>query len=148
MLKQFAYISSQVIDFSQSELHDLMKQARLKNKRLELTGLLLFDKGVFLQVLEGPTESIDLITLHISEDRRHKNMDIIFTNSSLREREFANWSMGLQILGSNNHKEYVELDNRIKELLTKAQPNAQEAHTLITNYTKLKNSYVNLNYPY
>jgi hypothetical protein len=45
MLYQFAYISHQVKCFSETDLQQLMVKARIKNKCLELTGLLSFDKG-------------------------------------------------------------------------------------------------------
>lgn len=145
MLHQFAYISNQTVNFSDDDLKFLMKYAREKNKRLELTGLLLYDKGTFLQILEGPEESIDSMISDISSDSRHENMDIVFRNDKLYEREFANWRMGLQILGSYNNNDYAQLDNRIKDLLNKAKPSGRETHELLTNYTRLKNSYINLN---
>lgn len=147
MLHQFAYISDQVQKFSEQDLKQLMVQARAKNKKMELTGLLLFDKGTFLQVLEGPADAIAEMTAIIQSDQRHESMDIIYTNDQLHEREFANWRMGLNILNESNPSDYQALDTRVKKLLNEAEPNGELAHQLLTQYTNLKNSYVNLNGP-
>ncbi|GEM_PF-1318862 len=145
MLHQFAYISNEKQYFTDEDLRVLMMRAREKNKRMELTGLLLYDNGAFLQVLEGPQDSIEIMKQELLNDSRHENMDVIYSSDKLFEREFANWRMGFQILGSHKNKDYLSLDDRVKELLKKAKPNGAEAHDLIAQYTQLKNSSINLN---
>lgn len=143
-LKQFTYISHQVHIFSTESLRDLMLHARRKNKRLGLTGLLLFDSPLFLQVLEGPVESIEQIISDLRADERHRDMDIIHTNDNLKEREFARWSMGCKILGDGLPNDYKELDNRVKQLLSEAHPNGDNAHQLLLEFRKMKNSYIDI----
>ncbi len=99
MLHQFAYISNEKQYFTDEDLRVLMMRAREKNKRMELTGLLLYDNGTFLQVLEGPQDSIEIMKQELLNDSRHENMDVIYSSDKLFEREFANWRMGFQILG-------------------------------------------------
>ncbi len=141
MLHQFAYTSQQAMKLTEQDLQVLLKQSRRKNKNLSLTGLLLYDKGVFLQVLEGPKESIDEIRETIKADIRHNQMDIIYTNENLHAREFSNWRMGFKILGDNTDKDFIDLDNRIKKLLDTAKPNSEQTHDLLLKYKKLKSIY-------
>lgn len=142
MLHQFAYISEEEFSFTQNSLNDLLKLARKKNKQLDLTGLLLYDNGLFFQILEGPKRSIQSIENDIRSDNRHKSMDVIYRNENLFEREFGNWRMGFKILGNNHHKDYSELDERAKDLLSKSKPNGKIAHDLLHNYAKIKSSHV------
>ena len=143
-LKQFTYVSHQVHDFSVDDLRGLMVQSRRKNKELELTGLLLFDHPLFLQVLEGPEDSIDRIANDILADSRHRDMDIIHRNNNLREREFSRWRMGCKILGDGLPDDYRELDSRIKQLLIEAKPNGDVAHQLLLEFGKMKDSFIDI----
>ncbi|WP_261841695.1 BLUF domain-containing protein [Aliamphritea ceti] len=143
-LKQFAYISHEVLDFKEEELRGLLMQSRKKNKDMGLTGLLLFDKPVFMQVLEGPAASIDQIIADISADQRHYAMDIIYTNDHLVEREFANWRMGCRILGSGTRDDYAQLDSRMRRLLSIGRPNGQLAHQVLLEFHAMKDAFLDL----
>ena len=76
-LKQLVYVSNHAIHFSDYDLSQLMKKARTKNKRLNITGLLLSDNQHFLQVIEGPEISINELISDILADERHNKIDII-----------------------------------------------------------------------
>lgn len=143
-LKQFAYISHQVHDFSDGDLRELMKQARKKNSELGLTGLLLFDKPIFFQVLEGPSESIDRMCATLEIDERHKDMEVIYTNNDLREREFARWSMGCKILGGGLPSDYKDLDERVKNIFHVSASKGKLAHQLLLDFRDMKNSFVDI----
>lgn len=54
------YGSSSTDRFSEADLVPLLQQAREKNQRLNVTGMLLYRDGNFLQVLEGERETVDL----------------------------------------------------------------------------------------
>ncbi len=143
-LKQFAYISHELLDFQEESLRGLLLQSRKKNKDMALTGLLLFDKPVFMQVLEGPAASIDQILADIRADTRHYSMDIIYTNDQLQEREFANWRMGCRILGNRSRDDYARLDSRIRRLLSVGRPNGQLAHQILLEFNAMKGAFLDL----
>ena len=46
------YVSSSTQTFTQSDLQMLLQKARDKNTQLDLTGMLLYKDGNFMQVLE------------------------------------------------------------------------------------------------
>jgi len=143
-LKQFAYVSHQVHDFSDDDLRELMRLARKKNKELGLTGLLLFDHPIFFQVLEGPPDSIDQMCATLQSDERHRDMDIIYTNDDLAVREFARWHMGCKILGNGLPGDYKDLDNRVKKIFSAAKPSGELAHQLLLEFRDMKNSFVDI----
>lgn len=143
-LKQFAYISHEMLDFQEEDLRALLLQSRKKNKDMQLTGLLLFDKPVFMQVLEGPAASIDQIQADIRADQRHYAMDIIYINDHLKEREFANWRMGCRILGNRTRDDYAQLDARIRRLLNLGRPNGQLAHQILMEFREMKDAFLDL----
>jgi hypothetical protein len=143
-LQQCVYISRQVHDFSDLDLRELLVRARRKNKELKLTGLLLFDKPMFLQVLEGPPDSISRIMDDIKSDDRHHELDIIYFDKNLKEREFARWLMGAMILGNRQSKDYKNIDSRVKDILNSAKPNGELAHQLLSDFKKMKNSFVDI----
>ena len=79
--------------FTDSELVELLKKAREKNERLDVTGCLLYHKGTFLQVLEGDEATVVELFGSIRKDTRHKEV-ICFLKRSIPEREFGEWRMG------------------------------------------------------
>jgi len=70
------------------------------NKAINVTGMLLFDSGSFLQILEGEEEQLKKLFKTISNDRRHKNIvKIVF--EAIAERKFQEWSMGYASLSKS-----------------------------------------------
>lgn len=140
-LVQFAYISREVHDFSHSDLQRMMWHARRKNRHAELTGLLLYDKPIFLQVLEGPAKSIKQIIDDLRNDERHMDMEIIYYNECLREREFARWNMGCRILGKERYSDYQALDHRVKDIFD-VVPKGEVARELLFRFKEMKDSFI------
>ena len=91
------YVSSAVNEFTKPELLALLERSRDKNGRLGITGLLLYQGGNFLQVLEGDEQSVRHLYEIIFEDPRHKDIYILF-EEFIPEREFPNWSMAFRDL--------------------------------------------------
>jgi hypothetical protein len=143
-LQQCLYVSHQVHDFSDVDLQRLLVKARRKNRELSLTGLLLFDKPMFLQILEGPPDSINRIIADIKSDDRHCDLDVIYFDEDRKEREFARWLMGAVILGNRQSNDYKNLDSRVKDILNAAKPNGKLAHQLLSDFRTMKNSFIDI----
>ncbi len=90
---QLVYISAANKDFSEIELQELLENARLNNESLNVSGMLLFHEGSFIQALEGPREAVESLYNKISEDKRHTETRVLF-RGELEERDFDTWSMG------------------------------------------------------
>ncbi|HVV70065.1 MAG TPA: BLUF domain-containing protein, partial [Verrucomicrobiae bacterium] len=71
---------------------ELLAQSRRRNALQNITGLLLYHRGGFIQVLEGPESSVQVVFESILRDPRHHSI-IKVLEGSIEEREFASWSM-------------------------------------------------------
>lgn len=87
------YSSMAVRPFSQEELTRLLTNARFKNDKLGVTGMLLYAEGSFFQVLEGGPDVLDALLATIKNDKRHDKVTVIIREPIAR-RTFANWTMG------------------------------------------------------
>jgi hypothetical protein len=86
------YASRSTEYFHEHEIPDLLQQARIANARQEITGMLLYVSGSFLQVLEGQPEMVDVVFSRIIWDKRHTQPRLI-TRESILERAFEGWTM-------------------------------------------------------
>ena len=92
-MKYLIYLSTSVCHLSEQELIKLLKTARERNKKHDVTGVLLYSGGTFVQVLEGTPEDVDYIFNLIERDLRHRNI-IKLVEELTEERNFSEWSMG------------------------------------------------------
>ncbi len=93
------YVSSATRLLTQAELVELLAQSRDKNLKLGVTGMLLYQDGNFMQVLEGEADAVrPLFYGSIMQDPRHHDI-IVLDEGELAERQFPDWSMGFRDLG-------------------------------------------------
>ena len=93
MLYQVIYVSTSSHDMSTAELTEILEQARKKNSRLNITGILLYNRGTFIQVLEGEEPALRQLLQTIQRDSRHFNL-ITIDEGEIEQRECPEWSMG------------------------------------------------------
>jgi len=74
------------------EIRIILSSARRNNPRTEVTGALLFNEGLFAQVLEGPVDSVSPIFEIIQRDPRHSDITVL-ENGEAERRDFPEWSM-------------------------------------------------------
>jgi hypothetical protein len=86
------YVSSATKPLSEEEIVEILRVARENNTRLDITGMLLYKEGNFLQVLEGPASVVDPLIAKIKKDPRHQGV-ILMSRKSIEARQFADWSM-------------------------------------------------------
>jgi hypothetical protein len=91
------YCSSATNAFSEADLVALLSQSRENNARLDITGMLLYKDGNFIQVLEGPDDAVRQLFNTISADYRHRGV-IKLLERPVEERHFADWSMAFRNL--------------------------------------------------
>lgn len=91
-LTSLIYASQSTEEFHEHEIPALLKQVRLANARYELTGMLLYIGGSFLQVLEGQVEMLDAVFSTIRRDNRHTQVTLI-AKTAILERAFEGWTM-------------------------------------------------------
>jgi len=124
------YVSAATREFTPAELDELLSVARSNNEKLGVTGMLLYDKGSFFQILEGAPETVEPLYEKIGADARHSKIAKLISEP-IETRSFADWSMGhaavslkqlSEIEGMNDffqaEKCFTELDDgRAKKLL-------------------------------
>ncbi|MBD5769455.1 BLUF domain-containing protein [Marinomonas colpomeniae] len=87
------YTSTITDKFEVSDIARILKIAREKNKAIDVTGLLSFNRRFFLQCLEGERDQVNQIYHKIATDPRHK-IPVIIDYQEITHREFDVWSMG------------------------------------------------------
>ncbi|MBS1545637.1 MAG: BLUF domain-containing protein [Bacteroidetes bacterium] len=97
------YTSHAVHPMSESELVDLLKESRSFNSIHNITGMLLYVDGKFMQVLEGDETEVLSLYENIRRDPRHRRVATIVEGHS-EDRVFKNWSMGFKSLSSREAK--------------------------------------------
>jgi hypothetical protein len=93
VMKNIVYLSTAVKLMNDDELIKILKVARENNADHNVSGVLLYSEGTFLQVLEGEDRDLDPIFSAIQKDTRHKNI-ITLIDGPITEKNFAGWSMG------------------------------------------------------
>ncbi len=87
------YGSSAMEKMSNQELLAILEKAREKNRRLNVTGMLLYKGGNFLQVLEGEADVVKSLYEVIKQDPRHHRVELI-AERPIEARSFGEWEMG------------------------------------------------------
>lgn len=77
---------------SDDDLNALVSSARARNHALGVTGLLLYDRGRFLQTIEGPVDCIERIWGSIQQDERHERIEVL-THHLVGSRLFSQWDL-------------------------------------------------------
>jgi hypothetical protein len=91
------YLSRATQPFSEAALLDLLQYARHYNAQHDITGILAYGNGQFMQVLEGEQSTIAALYEHIAHDPRHDNL-VRFADKTIAQRSFTDWSMAFSAL--------------------------------------------------
>ena len=111
MFNYLLYYSFSKSRISNDELIKLLKKSRDWNKRQNITGILIyrfspnFNRGNFLQIVEGSKKSVSNVWRRISKDSKHHTVTILEEGFN-EKRIFPNWSMGFKNL---NNIEFAKL---------------------------------------
>jgi hypothetical protein len=86
------YLSSESYPYTEGDLATSLMNWRANNRRLEITGVLLYREGQILQLLEGTDDAVRIKYAAIERDPRHKQVNKL-CEEMITERQFPNWSM-------------------------------------------------------
>jgi hypothetical protein len=75
-----------------AEVTKILEASRRNNSRVAVTGALIFNGGMFAQVLEGARRDIEAAFERIQRDERHGDVEVLALEE-LQNRGFASWSM-------------------------------------------------------
>lgn len=89
---ELVYYSIANADFAESEILRMLDSARKFNKEQDITGCLLYHKGVFVQLLEGERTKVESLYQKISSDERHNHVTLL-ASAPKESRVFGYWEM-------------------------------------------------------
>jgi len=115
-MKQLAYMSTAVTLMNDGQLLEILKVARNRNADHDVTGILLYSEGTFIQALEGDEQSVDMIFASIENDPRHKSI-IKLVDKPLHERNFQDWRMGFAVIDEDRAKEVAGFLSSTNEIV-------------------------------
>lgn len=98
MLITLIYGSNATRNLSDAELVDILSKSHKNNLTLDVTGMLLYHDGNFLQVLEGDEQVVTDLYDRILRDPRHENL-LTYIKQPIKERVFGKWEMGFIDVG-------------------------------------------------
>lgn len=96
-----AYVSAATDDVAEQDVAAILVQARANNERDGLTGALLYHAGRFVQILEGPEETVRARFARIADDPRHRVVQTM-REKQIAERQFPQWTMGFRPLSDTS----------------------------------------------
>ena len=101
---QLVYVSISDLEFDNQDIMNLLDVAREKNSQLDITGMLIYKDGIFMQLLEGKKEVVrNVYDNTIVHDRRHSNCRVILEAEG-NERLFRSWTMAYKDVHESEHK--------------------------------------------
>lgn len=90
------------------ELSALLSEARSFNSAHAITGMLLYENGNFMQLLEGQKETVLELYSRIQSDPRHHNIYTI-AQGEQAEKSFADWSMGFCYMNDGKFEKSLDM---------------------------------------
>lgn len=93
MLTRLRYISKFAHAMSPAELEELVQKSATKNKKRDITGVLMATGELFFQIIEGPAEAVDTLWSEIIRDGRHTELLLLDMEKGDLTRMFPDWSM-------------------------------------------------------
>lgn len=90
--KRLIYSSCGQGALSEDDVASIYAASRRNNGIDGVTGILLVENRRFLQLLEGPAESVDVTFARIRTDERHRDI-VVLDEQCQAERVFADWAM-------------------------------------------------------
>lgn len=96
MLERLVYVSQAADDLSEEEVRRIVARAQMRNRQLDVTGMLLLVRSEFVQVLEGRSAALDQVVGYISRSPRHHGIELI-DRQPVTTRRFDRWAMGLLV---------------------------------------------------
>ncbi len=113
---QLIYRSKAPSDIKTEMIKEIIDEAIAFNNQVGITGCLVYDRGYFLQLLEGEEEAVDQLYRKIKKDARHSEAEILSTGYT-KNRIFESWKMGyVELLAKTTAEKEEIAKNARKEL--------------------------------
>lgn len=104
-------------EMSDEHLKNLLATARTRNITSNITGMLLFKNGFFMQALEGEKDVIENTFDKVVKDPRHRDVLVVY-KKPIEQRRFPEWEMGFNKIDDKN----AELIEGFSDFLNRPTP--------------------------
>jgi hypothetical protein len=94
-----------------AEVDKILEASRRNNSRVAVTGALIFNGGVFAQVLEGARNDIETTFERIQRDERHGDVEVLACEEA-QSRGFPSWSMAFVGRSRENEKLFAHIGRK------------------------------------
>ena len=111
MIRTLVYISNAVKLIEDIQLEKLFHEKIVNNTFHNITGILLYKEGTFIQILEEDCESKFALTEYIKSDNHHNNITKLL-DKRIESRIFSNFRAAS--LNGSNSREIEMLENVLK----------------------------------
>lgn len=113
------------------ELEEILQHARGSNATKGITGALIYVDGVFLQILEGETDTVQELMARISKDVRHETVTVL-KQGEISSAIFSDWKMAYVSATPQQVAEWAGLSGTIAipEILTDMRQDPQRTAQL------------------
>lgn len=112
-IRQLIYRSQKAESFPESELHALLHGCKEANTAHEITGILFYIDGHFIQCIEGSVADVEQLLSNIIHDARNINV-VVLSDMMLVERAFPTWWMGFRRMSTAElmqQKGFIEISS-------------------------------------
>lgn len=92
--KSLIYVSKAEENVDYDEILNILTHSWKYNHNSYVSGMLLYDNGHFMQIIQGPILTIDTLYARIENDSRHTDIKLI-GEELLHERDCSGWGIGL-----------------------------------------------------
>jgi hypothetical protein len=92
-LRQVIYASTGTRKFSDDDLNEILESSQRHNLKNDITGVLFYLEGNFLQLFEGGEAEVEETFDWIKADERHTGL-LTLVDEPVEERLFHDWRMG------------------------------------------------------
>lgn len=97
------YSSMAAPDVTSTDMQAIISSSERNNRENQITGILIYHDGGFIQMLEGEENAV-LETYHrITQDDRHSAVVKLFSGESAK-RHFPHWKMALEIVDDHTFR--------------------------------------------
>lgn len=130
------YISTAVKPMNYDDFSALLQQCRDSNNKRGITGMLLYQNGTFMQMLEGEKQAVLDLYDKILKDDRHTGVHTVLTGD-IAARNFEDWSMGF--FNMDKAGEFPQYSDYINEnlALKSFEPGSQDAYEFMMMFNNL-----------
>jgi hypothetical protein len=132
-LHALVYVSTAVRPMALPDIDRLLEVARARNAKLQVSGVLLYDAGHFMQYLEGPAAGMTLVYQSIKASTLHHGI-IELLREPIATSEFPEWSMAFRSPNASGMSHPAQQADMLAQRLTPSSAPVSAARLFLSKF--------------